>query len=82
MEAPFKGRFHISYNRKKEYFSLIKEYLVKKINPNIFKAKFLEMKMADDDTTKIIEEDFEELSNFSIDLELEEGPFFLLINLL
>lgn len=26
----------ISYNRKEEYFSLIKEYLAKKINPSTF----------------------------------------------
>jgi len=74
----------ISYNRKDEYFSLIRQYLAKKINPSTFRGKFLEMQKADDDTTKIIKEDFEQLSNISIDLELEleEDPFSLLIDLI
>jgi len=72
----------ISYNRKDEYFSLIRQYLTKKINPSTFRGKFLEMQKADDDTTQIIKEDFEQLSNISIDLELEEGPFSLLIDLI
>jgi len=71
----------ISYNRKEEYFSLIKEYLAKKINPSTFRGKFLKMQKQDDDTTQIMEKDFEQLSNFSIDLE-EEGPFSLLIDLI
>ena len=33
----------ISYNRKGEYFSLIKEYLARKINPRTFRGKFLKM---------------------------------------
>ena len=72
----------ISYNRKDEYFSLIRQYLAKKINLSTFRGKFLEMQKADDDTTQIIKEDFEQLSNISIDLELEEGPFSLLIDLI
>jgi hypothetical protein len=72
----------ISYNRKDEYFSLIRQYLAKKINPSTFRRKFLEMQKADDDTNQIIKEDFEQLSNLSIDLELEEGPFSLLIDLI
>lgn len=72
----------ISYNRKDEYFSLIRQYLAKKINPSTFRGKFLEMQKADDDTNQIIKEDFEQLSNLSIDLELEEGPFSLLIDLI
>ena len=72
----------ISYNRKDEYFSLIKEYLAKKINPSTFRGKFLKMQKQDDDTAQIMKENFEQLSNFSIDLELEEGPFSLLIDLI
>ena len=71
----------ISYNRKEEYFSLIKNYLAKKINPNTFKGKFLKMWKQDYDTAQIMKEDFEQLSNFSIDLELEESSFSLLIDL-
>ena len=40
------------------------------------------MQKQDDDTAQIMKEDFEQLSNFSIDLELEEGPFSLLIDLI
>lgn len=72
----------ISYNRREEYFSLIKEYLAKKINPSTFRGKFLKMQKQDDDTAQIMKENFEQLSNFSIDLELEEGPFSLLIDLI
>jgi hypothetical protein len=67
---------------KDEYLSLIRQYLAKKINPSTFGGKFLEMQKADDDTNQILKEDFEHLSNFSIDLELQEGPFSLLIDLI
>lgn len=40
------------------------------------------MQKQDNDTAQSMKEDFEQLSNFSIDLELEEGPFSLLINLI
>ena len=72
----------ISYNRKDEYFSLIKQYLAKKMNPNIFRKKFLEMQKADDDTNQILKKDFEKLSNLSIDLELKEDLFSHLIDLI
>ena len=72
----------ISYNRKDEYFSLINDYLSEKINPSIFRGKFLKMQEQDDHKAQIMQEDFEQLSNFSIDLELEEGPFSLLIDLI
>lgn len=68
----------ISYNRKDQYFSLIREYLAKIINPNTFRGKFLKMQKADDDATQILEQDFEQLSCFSIDLE--EGTFSSLID--
>jgi hypothetical protein len=72
----------ISYNRRDEYFSLIRQYLAKKINRNTFRGEFLKMQKADYVTTQIIKEDFEQLSNLSIDLELEEGLFSLLIDLI
>ena len=72
----------ISYNRKEEYFSLIKEYLAKKISPSIFRGKFLKIQEQDNDINQIMKKDFEQLSNFSIDLELEEGLFSLLIDLI
>ena len=57
----------------------MKEYLAKKINPSTFRGKFSKMQKQDDDTNQIMKEDFEQLSNFSIDFELEEGPFSNLI---
>ena len=72
----------ISYNRKEDYFSLIKNYLAKKISPSIFRAKFLEMQNQDNNTAQMLKKDFEQLSNFSVNLELEEGPFSSLINLI
>lgn len=72
----------ISYPSKNEYFSLIKQYLAKKMNTSPFRGKFLEMQKADDDTTQIIKKDFEQLSNLSIDLELEEDQFCILIDLI
>ena len=68
----------ISYNRKDEYFSLIREYLAKRIDPSTFRGKFLKMQKEDDDATQIIKKNFEQLSTFSIDLE--EGPFSFLID--
>lgn len=43
----------ISYNRKEEYFSLIKEYLAKKITPSTFRGKFLKMQKQDDVTAQL-----------------------------
>ena len=40
------------------------------------------MQKQDDDTAQIMKEDFEQLLNFSIDLELKESPFSLLIDLI
>lgn len=41
----------IFYNRREEYFTLIKEYLAKKINPSTFRGKFLEMQEQNTNTT-------------------------------
>jgi len=72
----------VSDNRKVEYFSLIKEYLAEKINPSTFGEKFLKMSKQANDTVQIMKEDFEQLSNFSIDLKLKESLFSLLIDLI
>lgn len=40
------------------------------------------MQKTNHDTTQIIKEDFEQLSTLSINLELEESPFSLLIDLI
>ena len=72
----------INYNRRDEYFSLIKEFLAENTDPGIFRARFLEMEREDDNTNQMIKKDFELLSNISIDFELEEGPFSHLIDLI
>ena len=72
----------VSDNRKVEYFSLIKEYLAEKINPSTFGEKFLKMSKQANDTVQIMKEDFEQLSNFSINLKLKESLFSLLIDLI
>ena len=40
------------------------------------------MELQNDGNAHIIKDDFEQLSNFSIDLESEKSPFFSLINLI
>ena len=72
----------ISYNRRNEYFSLIQEFLAKKMNPSTFRAKFFEMQQQDVDNLEILEKDVEQLSNFSIDFQVQESPFSRLIDLL
>ena len=38
----------ISYNRKDEYFLLIREYLAERIDPGTFRVSFLDMQEEDD----------------------------------
>jgi hypothetical protein len=72
----------ITYNRREDYFSLIDEYLSKKINPDEFRASFLKTYSQDTETLFIMEKDFEQLSDFSIDSEIYENPFSNLIDLI
>ena len=72
----------ICYNRKNEYFSLIKNYLAKNISPSKFRGKFLEMQKQDDNEAQGMKKDFEKLSKFSVDFELEERSFSRLIDLI
>lgn len=72
----------LSYNRKEEYFSLIQDFLAKKINSSTFRAKFFKMQQQDDENIEVIENDFEQFSNFSIDFQLKESSFSLLIDLI
>lgn len=76
------GRSDLLQPERRVFFFNKREYLAKKINLDIFRAKFLEMQTQDDDTVKSMEEDLEQLSNFSIDLKLETSPFFRLIDLI
>jgi hypothetical protein len=73
----------VFYNRREEYLSLVRNYLDKKITLGSFIADFLEMESHDARTAENMRNDFEQLSNFSIDSELltfEEPPFFFLID--
>ena len=73
----------ISYNRRFEYFTLIRQYLTEKLSPSHFRAKFLEMDKEDDEATDKLKKDFEQLSSFSITLELKRtDAFSKLLNLI
>lgn len=61
----------ISYNRKAEYLSLIEKYIAETIDAIIFRFKFLKIRKDDDETVKILEKDFKQLSTFSIDSEAD-----------
>ena len=62
----------VFYNHKNNYFALIQKYLNETINPNIFRAQFIEMVNEDLKKSHKILNNFEELSTFWIDLELDE----------
>jgi hypothetical protein len=58
--------WQISYNRKKDYFILIDEYLSRIISPDEFRSKFLEMSKKDSKKADIILEDFQKLEVFTL----------------
>ena len=62
----------IFYDRKNVYYSLIAEYLTKKINPGRFRSKFLKMQREDGKAATMIKKDLEQLATFSIDLKADE----------
>jgi hypothetical protein len=62
----------VFYNNKNNYFALIQQYLDETINPYLFRAQFLEMVKEDLNKSDKILKNFEELSTFWIDLELDE----------
>ena len=62
----------ISYNRKKDYFLLIHEYLSRVISPYEFRSKFLQMEKEDSKKATIILEDFQELEVFTLAEDLEK----------
>ena len=62
----------IYYNRKKDYFLLIHEYLSRVITPYKFRSKFLQMKREDSKKATIILEDFQELEVFTLAEDLEK----------
>jgi hypothetical protein len=62
----------ISYEQKREYYSLISEYIEKVITPQLFQWEFLKMEKEDAKATKIITNDFKQLAIFSVDLKAVE----------
>ena len=62
----------ICYNRKKDYFLLIDEYLSRVISPYEFRSKFLQMKKEDSKESTIILEDFKKLEVFTLAKNLEK----------
>jgi len=60
------------YNRKKDYFLLIDEYLSRVIPPYEFRSKFLQMKKEDSKKSTIILEDFKKLEVFTLANNLEK----------
>lgn len=60
------------YNRKKDYFLLIDEYLSRVIPPYQFRSKFLQMKKEDSKKSIIILEDFKKLEVFTLAKNLEK----------
>ena len=62
----------VFYNQKNNYFALIQKYLGKTINPNVFRGQFIGMVKEDLKKSDKILKNFEELSTFWIDLELDD----------
>ena len=62
----------IYYNRKKDYFLLIKEYLNQSISPSRFRFKFLQMEKEDSKKSAIILEDFQKLEVFTLAKDREK----------
>ena len=60
----------IHFSRKSEYCSLIKKYVYKTLPPHIFRGEFLEMVEQDTEKAEKILQDFNQLSNFSISVNL------------
>ncbi len=60
------------YNRKKDYFILIDEYLSRIIPPYEFQSKFLQMEKEDSEKSTIILEDLQELEFLTLAKDLEK----------
>ena len=62
----------IRYNRKKDYFIVIHEYLSQIITPYEFRSKFLQMKKDDSAKATIILRNFQELEVFTLAKDLKK----------
>nr|UXN44455.1 hypothetical protein [Navicula tsukamotoi] len=66
----------VRYTRKIEYISLLKRYLEKKISPDEFRLKFLEMDKQDSEKTSILLADSQKLENLVIFDESKKFGYF------
>ena len=62
----------MKYDRKKDYFLLIHEYLSRLICPYEFRSNFLQMEREDSKKATLILEDFQELEVFTLAEDLEK----------
>jgi hypothetical protein len=62
----------ISYERKREYYSLISEYIEKVVTPQRFQWEVLKMEKEDAKAAKMITNDLKQLAIFSVDLKAVE----------
>ena len=62
----------VFYNHKNNYFAFIRKYLNEEIHPDIFRYQFINMVNKDLKKSREILDNFEELSTFWMDLELDE----------
>lgn len=67
----------INYNRKKDYFSLIHQYLSRVIPLYEFRVQFLQMEKEDSKKATILLEDFQELEVFTLAEDLEKFAAFI-----
>ena len=64
LEYQVKVQLEITYNRRKDYFFLIDQYLSRRIELYEFQSKFLEMLKEDSRKASVILQDFTELERF------------------
>jgi hypothetical protein len=62
----------IYYERKKEYYSLISQYIEKVVTSPKFQWEFLKMEKEDGKAAKMITNNFKQLAIFSVDLKAVE----------
>ena len=62
----------VFYNHKNKYFAFIQKYLGGIINPNVFRGQFITMVNEDLKESQKLLNNFEELSTFWVDLELDD----------
>ena len=62
----------VCYNRKKDYFLLIQEYLSRSIMPDAFRSTFLQMEDEDSKKAAEIKQDFQKLEALTLAEDLDQ----------